>query len=78
MAGSSFGSKFEFMVKYLFKSLSICKECCDLKSMSELLLLMISLVNAGFNSQLAFGEMNLTNFFPMGCFSKCWVAGLYH
>ena len=52
MGSSSFGSNFVFMVKYLFKSLSIRKECCNLKSMNQLLLLIISLANPGFKSHV--------------------------
>ena len=52
MGSSSFGSNFEFMVKYLFNSLSICKECCNLKRMNQLLLLIISLANPGFKSHV--------------------------
>ena len=52
MGSSSFGSNFEFMVKYLFNSLSIHKECCNLKRMTQLLLLIISLTNPGFKSHV--------------------------
>ena len=40
------------MVKSLFNSLSLCKECCNLKSTNELALLIISLANPGFQSRV--------------------------
>ena len=40
------------MVKYLFNSLSIHKECCNLKSTNVLVLLIISLANPGFKSHV--------------------------
>ena len=41
------------MVKSLFNSLSIPKECCNLKSKNELVLLIISLANLGFKSHVS-------------------------
>ena len=52
MGSSSFGSNFEFMEKYLFNSLAIRKECCNLKRMNQLLLLIISLANPCFKSHV--------------------------
>ena len=40
------------MVKSLFNSLSLPKECCNLKSTNELVLLIISLANPGFKSHV--------------------------
>ena len=40
------------MVKTLFNSLSIPKECCNLKSTNQLVLLIISLANPGFKSHI--------------------------
>ena len=40
------------MVKSLFNSLSLPKECCNLKTANELLLLIISLANPGFKSHV--------------------------
>ena len=40
------------MVKSLLNSLSITKECCNLKSTNELVLLIISLANPGFKSHV--------------------------
>ena len=40
------------MVKSLFNSLSIPKECCNLQSANELVLLIISLANPGFKSHV--------------------------
>ena len=40
------------MLKSLFNSPSLPKECCNLKSANELLLLIISLANHGFKSQV--------------------------
>ena len=40
------------MVKSLFNSMSIPKECCNLKSTDELELLVISLANPGFKSHV--------------------------
>ena len=40
------------MVKSLLNSLSIPKECCNLKSTNELVLLIISLPNPGFKSHV--------------------------
>ena len=40
-----FGPNFEFMVKSLFNSLSIPKECSNIKGTNELVLLIISLTN---------------------------------
>ena len=40
------------MVKSLFNSLSLRKECCNLKSTNELALLIISLANPGFQSHV--------------------------
>ena len=40
------------MVKSLLNSLSIPKECCNLKSTKELVLLIISLANPGFKSHV--------------------------
>ena len=40
------------MVKSLLNSLSIPKECCNLKSTNELVLLIISLANLGFKSHV--------------------------
>ena len=47
-----FGPNFEFMVKSLFNSLSIPKECSNIKGTNELVLLIISLMNPGFNSNI--------------------------
>ena len=46
------GSNFEFMVKSLFNSLSLPKECSNLQSANELVLLIISLANPGFKSHV--------------------------
>ena len=40
------------MVKPLFNSMSLSKECCNLKSANELVLLIISLANPGFKSHV--------------------------
>ena len=40
------------MVKSLFNSMSIPKECCKLQSANELALLIISLANHGFKSHV--------------------------
>ena len=40
------------MVKSLFNSLSLPKECSNLQNANELVLLIISLANAGFKSQV--------------------------
>ena len=40
------------MVKSLFNSPSICKECCNLQSANQLVLLIISLANPGFKSHV--------------------------
>ena len=40
------------MVKSLFNSLSTLKECCNLQSANELLLLIISLANPGLKSHV--------------------------
>ena len=40
------------MVKSFLNSLSIPKECCNLKSTNELVLLIISLPNPGFKSHV--------------------------
>ena len=40
------------MVKPLLNSLSIPKECCNLKSTNESVLLIISLANPGFKSHV--------------------------
>ena len=41
------------MVKSLFNSLSIPKECCNLESTNELVLLIISLANPSFKSHIS-------------------------
>ena len=40
------------MVKSLFNSMSLPKECCNLQSANELVLLIISLANPGFKSHV--------------------------
>ena len=40
------------MVKSLFNSMSLPKECCNLQSADELVLLIISLVNPRFKSHV--------------------------
>ena len=40
------------MVKSLFNSLSLPKECCNWQSANELVLLIISLANPGFKSHV--------------------------
>ena len=40
------------MVKSLFNSLSLPKECCNLQTANELVLLLISLANPGFKSHV--------------------------
>ena len=52
MGSSSFGSNFEYIVKYLFNSRSIPKECCNLKSTNESVLFIISPANQSLKSHV--------------------------